>query len=70
MRFAASPPGGVSVDWTLPDGSVLHLRANFSGARAPALRPATGATLHTEGTCDAAAGLARWSGAWTLEAAA
>ena len=68
-RFDALPPGGISVDWTLPDRSVLHLRANFSDEAAPRLKPAPGATLHIEGTCSEAAGLAPWSGAWTLEAA-
>jgi len=69
-RFDASLPGGVSVDWTLPDGSTLHLRANFSDDAAPKLKPAPGAVLHTEGTCSAAEGLAPWSGAWTMETAA
>jgi hypothetical protein len=29
-RFEALPPGGISVDWTLGDASVLRMRANFS----------------------------------------
>jgi maltooligosyltrehalose trehalohydrolase len=68
-RFDAAPPGGVLVDWTLPDGSTLHLRANFSDESAPEVKPAPGAVLHTEGTCSAGEGLAPWSGVWTMETA-
>ena len=68
-RFEAVPPGGVSVDWTLGDGSILRLRANFSVTPAPSLKPGAGAMLHTEGSCSAGAGLGPWSGVWTLEAA-
>jgi maltooligosyltrehalose trehalohydrolase len=64
-RFETLGATGVAVDWTLGDGSVLHMRANF-GAAAAALRPAPGAVLHTEGDCSGA-GLGPWSGAWTLE---
>jgi 1,4-alpha-glucan branching enzyme len=68
-RFEATPPGGVSVDWTLADGSTLRMRANFSAEPAPSLKPGAGATLHTEGNCSAGAGLGPWSGVWTLEPA-
>jgi malto-oligosyltrehalose trehalohydrolase len=68
-RFDSSPPGAVMIDWTLGDGSLLHLRANFSAQDAPALKPAPGAMLHAEGRCSEGSGLASWSGAWTLEAA-
>jgi maltooligosyltrehalose trehalohydrolase len=67
--FVSAPPGGVAVDWTLGDGSVLRMRANFSGGSAGSLRPADGRTLHTEGSCSAAGGLGPWSGVWTLGAA-
>jgi malto-oligosyltrehalose trehalohydrolase len=65
----AVPPGGVAVDWTLADGSVLHLRANFSARTVASLGPASGSILHTEGSCNPSGGLGPWSGAWTLEAA-
>jgi len=64
--FDARDPGGVMVDWTLADGSRLHLRANFS-ADAAAIPLAPGAMLHGEGSCNG--GLGPWSGVWTLEAA-
>ena len=67
--FDSTAPGAVSVDWMFADGSVLHLRANFSARPAPAINPAPGMALHTEGTCGDA-GLGPWSGAWTLETAA
>jgi maltooligosyltrehalose trehalohydrolase len=65
----ARDPGGVMVDWTLGDGSALHLRANFSGTPQPDLRPGEGERLHSVGEVDAAHGFGPWSGAWTLEAA-
>ena len=68
-RFEALPPGGISVDWTLGDASVLRMRANFSAQPAPGLKPGAGATLHTEGQCSEAGGLAPWSGVWSLETA-
>jgi malto-oligosyltrehalose trehalohydrolase len=68
-RFEHAGPGGVSVDWTLGDGSILRLRANFSAEPAGRLRPGAGATIHTEGDCSATAGLGPWSGVWTLEGA-
>jgi 1,4-alpha-glucan branching enzyme len=67
-RFEALPPGGISVDWTLGDGSILRLRANFSADAAPRMKPGAGAVIHTEGECSAAGGLAPWSGVWSLEA--
>jgi malto-oligosyltrehalose trehalohydrolase len=65
----ALEPGGVSVDWTLADGCVLHLRANFSATHEPRLKPGEGELLHAVGEADASRGLGPWSGAWTLEAA-
>ena len=67
-RFEAIGAGGVAVDWTLGDGSVLHLRANFAGAPANLPR-ARGAPLHAEGDCSAAGTLPAWGGVWTLEPA-
>ena len=54
------------VDWTFGDGSMLHLRANFSALHAPQVPRPPGALLHAEGECDER-GCAPWSGAWTLE---
>jgi malto-oligosyltrehalose trehalohydrolase len=68
-RFEVWEPGAIAVDWTLGDGSVLHLRANFSAADAPEVARARGAVLHTEGDCGAARGLPPWGGVWTLEPA-
>ena len=68
-RYEAMAPGGVAVDWTLGDGSILRLRANFSVEAAPKMKPGAGDLLHTEGKCSALAGLGPWSGAWSLEAA-
>jgi malto-oligosyltrehalose trehalohydrolase len=68
-RFEASGRGGISVDWTLGDGSTLHMRANFSGSPVPGLRPGPGAMLHSQGDCQPAADLGAWCGFWTLEPA-
>jgi hypothetical protein len=57
------------VDWTFGDGSVLHLRANFGAEPEPAVAPARGALLHSEGDCGAQGGMPPWGGAWTLESA-
>jgi maltooligosyltrehalose trehalohydrolase len=65
----AREPGGVRVDWTLADGCVLHMRANFSAAPQPELSPGAGTLLHSVGEAHPAHGLGPWSGAWTLEAA-
>jgi malto-oligosyltrehalose trehalohydrolase len=62
--FDAVAAGGVSVDWTLADGALLHLRANFSPDAASVETP-PGAVLHTEGSGNG--GLGPWSGVWTLE---
>ena len=61
--------GGVAVDWTLGDGSRLHLRANFSAEREPRIAHAPGTILHTEGGAPASAGLPAWGGIWSLEPA-
>ena len=68
-RFEAMLPGGVCVDWTLGDGSILRMRANFSAEAAPHVKPGAGAVLHAQGKCSAAGGLGPWSGSWSLEAA-
>jgi 1,4-alpha-glucan branching enzyme len=68
-RHAAVGRHGVAVDWTFGDGSVLHLRANFGPEAEPALAPARGALLHSEGDCTTRAGMPAWGGAWNLETA-
>ncbi len=68
-RFAVKGRSGVAVDWTLADGSLLHLRANFGPDAEPALVPARGALLHSEGECGAQGGMPPWGGAWNLETA-
>jgi maltooligosyltrehalose trehalohydrolase len=72
-RFAASHmvhgPGGVAVDWTLGDGTRLHLRANFSGAPIEGLAPAPGETIHAQGGEAHGARWPAWSGRWSLERA-
>jgi 1,4-alpha-glucan branching enzyme/maltooligosyltrehalose trehalohydrolase len=67
-RFEPVGAGGLAVDWTLADGSRLHLRANFSDTGCEAMRGAPGALVHAEGEARDA-GRAPWSGAWSLEAA-
>ena len=69
VSHAALGAGGVMVDWTLGDGSRLHLRANFSAAPAPGIAPPPGAALHSEGMRGAGTGLPAWGGVWSLEAA-
>jgi maltooligosyltrehalose trehalohydrolase len=68
-RFEAKGRNGVAVDWTFGDGSVLHLRANFGPDPEPALAPASGALLHSEGDCGVQGGMPPWGGAWNLETA-
>jgi malto-oligosyltrehalose trehalohydrolase len=68
-RFEAKGRNGVAVDWTFGDGSVLHLRANFGPDPEPALAPARGALLHSEGDCGVPGGMPPWGGAWNLETA-
>jgi maltooligosyltrehalose trehalohydrolase len=67
--YEAIGVGGVAVDWTLGDGSRLHLRANFSAAPEARIERAPGAVLHSEGDPGAGPGLPAWAGVWSLEAA-
>ncbi len=67
--FEAVGAGGILVDWTLGDGSRLHLRANFSAAPEPRIAHAPGMVLHGEGGLGAGQGLPAWGGVWSLEAA-
>ncbi len=67
-RFETVGAAGLAVDWTLPDGARLHLRANFSGEALDGLVPAPGEALRVAGGDRSAAGWPPWSGAWTLEA--
>ena len=64
-RFEVVGKSGLAVDWTLGDGSLLHLRANY-GPGPIEMVPAGGALVHAEGP-RVKAGLAAWSGNWTLE---
>jgi maltooligosyltrehalose trehalohydrolase len=66
-HFEAMGDRGVAVDWTFGDGTILHLRANFGPDPEPALAPARGALLHSEGDCTVAGGMPPWGGAWNLE---
>jgi 1,4-alpha-glucan branching enzyme len=67
-RGSASGPW-VTVDWTLGEGSRLHLRANFSAQSAPLAERAPGVVIHSEGEVGGDRGLGAWSGIWTLESA-
>jgi maltooligosyltrehalose trehalohydrolase len=69
VHFEAKGRHGVAVDWTFGDGSILHLRANFGADPEPALGPARGALLHSEGDCSVQGGMPPWGGAWNLETA-
>jgi maltooligosyltrehalose trehalohydrolase len=69
--FAVHRESGIAVDWTLGDGSRLHLRANFGDAPVGMERP-RGALIHAEGDCSPspkAEEIPAWGGLWTLEAA-
>ena len=67
-RFEAVGATGVAVDWTLGDGSRLHLRANFGDSACDIAR-APGAILHREGEPSGEQHLPAWGGVWTLEPA-
>ncbi|MFL6580945.1 MAG: malto-oligosyltrehalose trehalohydrolase [Burkholderiales bacterium] len=58
---------GLSVDWTLGNGSRLHLRANFSEAAWANVPDAPGELLFAAPGAAAAAALPAWSALWTLE---
>jgi len=64
--FGTAGACGVSIDWTLADGSRLHMRANF-GAGTALLVPAPGQPLHVEGEAPREGSVPAWSGIWTLE---
>ena len=66
--FQVAGDHGIAVDWRLPDGSSLHLRAAY-GDRPCELPPAPGRTLHVEGSAPSGSVLPAWSGIWTLEEA-
>ena len=65
-RFAVDG-AGLSVDWTLGDGSQLHLRANFSDAPWTNVPVAPGDVLFAAPDATSAPALAPWSALWTLE---
>jgi 1,4-alpha-glucan branching enzyme len=67
-KYEAIGTHGLAVDWTLGDGSRLHLRANFGAKPEPGIGRAPGAILHSEGDCEGP-GLGSWSGVWSLEPA-
>ena len=58
---------GLRVDWTLGDGSRLHLRANLSDTHVPGLPDAPGRVLWTEGDGVRDGALAPWSVVWSIE---
>ena len=59
---------GVAIDWELPDGARLRMRANFGPTANDALGAAPGRLLYAVGEqAGDAGGLAAWSGAWTIE---
>ncbi|HUP31136.1 MAG TPA: malto-oligosyltrehalose trehalohydrolase [Usitatibacter sp.] len=66
-RYQVAGESGLVVDWTLGDGSLLHMRANFGPREIAALPPAGGQLLHLEGARARRDGLAAWSGTWNLE---
>jgi malto-oligosyltrehalose trehalohydrolase len=66
-RFDVIGKRGVSVDWTLPDGARLHLRANFGPEPIAMSAPAPGKTVFRVGSLTDG-GLGAWSGIWTMEA--
>ncbi len=68
-RFEAVGAAGLAVDWTLAEGTTLHLRANFSDTPLEGLARGPGTTLHTEGDAQAGTRMPPWGGAWTLGAA-
>jgi maltooligosyltrehalose trehalohydrolase len=63
--YASSAPGYVSVDWTLGDGSRLHLRANLADGACECAAPIA-RLLHVEGSAPSAGRIAPWSAAWWL----
>jgi malto-oligosyltrehalose trehalohydrolase len=65
--FGVAGSCGVSIDWTLADGSRLHMRASFGNASA-LLAPPAGQLIHVEGAQARAGSVPPWSGVWTLEA--
>jgi malto-oligosyltrehalose trehalohydrolase len=65
--FGTAGACGVSIDWTLADGSRLHMRANF-GTGTALLVPAAGLPVHVEGETPREGSVPAWSGIWTLEA--
>ena len=58
---------GLAIDWNLPDGARLRLRANFGEQRIESLSAAPGRLLFAVGHADEDGGLGPWSGVWTLE---
>jgi maltooligosyltrehalose trehalohydrolase len=58
---------GLAVDWNLPDGARLRLRANFGDSPLESLSAAPGRLLFAVGQSDEDAGLGPWSGVWTIE---
>jgi malto-oligosyltrehalose trehalohydrolase len=64
--FELTGEHGLRVDWTLGDGSALHLRANFGDAPLEADAP-PGRVIHAEGRFESGR-LGPWSAVWALEA--
>jgi maltooligosyltrehalose trehalohydrolase len=57
----------LQVDWTLGDGTRLHLRANFSGEDWTNVPAAAGDTIFAIDAPTESAGVGAWSARWTLE---
>ena len=71
--FTLSPAQGgegtLVVDWTFPDGTRLHLRANFSAESVRDGAIAHGETLYRLGNAKDPRHLPPWGGFWTIERA-
>jgi maltooligosyltrehalose trehalohydrolase len=65
-RFEPLTPASLRVEWRLGDGSMLRLLANFSTARAPAVKP-PGRTLFATPVEAATDSLGPWSVLWMLD---
>ncbi|HEY0833935.1 MAG TPA: malto-oligosyltrehalose trehalohydrolase [Azospirillum sp.] len=68
-RYEVVGRAGLTVRWTLGDGSRLHLRANLSDTPAPGLTDAPGRALWTEGEGVRDGALGPWSVVWSIEEA-
>lgn len=56
----------IALDWTLGDGAVLRMRANFSASPIDGLPPAPGSVLFHTSAAATPENLPAWSGLWTI----